>query len=88
MLLYISRDQRRPQVGQLKVFCFAPIEKLRDGVGVSGAGVFVADVGREEFNKTPDRFLAGTRNRCRKPVKTGTGQLALRNWDDGEGQTS
>jgi hypothetical protein len=64
-----------------------PIKKLRDGVGVRGAGVFVADVGGEEFDEPPGGFLTGARNRGREPVKTGTGQLTAGNWNNGEGQT-
>jgi hypothetical protein len=70
VLLNISRDQRRPEIGKLEVPRFTPNEKFRDGENVRGAGVFVADVGGEEFNEAPSGLLAGTRNSRRKPVKT------------------
>lgn len=87
MLLYISRDDCRPQIGEFEVLFFTPIKKLRHGVSIRGAGVFVADIGGEEFDESPTCFFAGARDGGRKPVKTGAGQLAAWDWNDGERQT-
>ena len=65
----------------------APIEKLRHRLSVCRAGVFVADVGREEFHEAPGGLLAGALNQRRKRIEAGAGEFAIGNWDNGEGQT-
>ena len=70
-----------------KTLGLAPIEKLRHGVSVCGARVFVADVGGEEFDEPPRGGFTSAGNGRRKPLKTGTAQLTARNWNNGEGQT-
>lgn len=87
MLLYICSDQRGAKIVEAKPLLFAPIKELRDGVSVRSSGVFVADVGGEEFNEAPSRLLAGAHDQCRETVKAGACKLATRNWDNGEGQT-
>ena len=59
-----------------------PVEELGHGLGVGGARIFISDVGGEELDEAPSGLIAGRGNRCRQPVKTGTGRVGGRDWDN------
>ena len=76
MVLYVSSDEHGIELRQVAdVALIAPRKKLPNGVRIRSAGVFVADVGREEFQEAPRRVFAGAHNQSWQPVKAGAADL-------------
>ena len=83
MLLDVRRDHRRldpVEVGDAARR--APAEKLRDGLGIRGARVAVADIRGEEFDEAPGGAFAGARDRRGQVLKAGAVQVTGWDWND------
>jgi hypothetical protein len=75
-LLDVAGDHDRPDLLQASNAAgLQPREKLRDGLGIGRAGVFIADVGSEEIDEAPGGVLAGAADRCGELLKAGLAQL-------------
>ena len=68
-LLDLGRDVMPRERRRCQAAVFAPHEKPVAGSGVSPARVRVADVGAEEFDVAPGRFLAEMGDQCRDDVR-------------------
>src|SRR5205823_2655803 len=85
--LDIYRDDDRSKLLQFpNPAPVAPLEKLPESLSIGGSGIFVSDVGREELHETPRGLRAFAFDQKRKARKTGAGELAMWNWNDGERQ--
>ena len=57
VLFYVGRNHHGIDLVQFQVLGFTPDEELPGGLAVSAAGVPVADVRGEEFQKAESRLL-------------------------------
>ena len=55
---------------------FGPNKKLGDGLRVCRSGVFVSNVGREEFDEAPSGAIAGANDRSGQLLETGSKNFA------------
>jgi hypothetical protein len=82
-LFDISSDENRPHLGQVAhAATLAPGEKLSDSLSVRRSGIFVANVGEEEFNEPPGGVRTGTRNDRWYVFKTSPKNFSSRNWNE------